>query len=50
MQIENKDTRTKNKNTICAKQTWKCIFTMLTYANINMKRKENDKVMVQDCA
>jgi hypothetical protein len=25
-------------NTICAKQTWKQIFIMLTYANMNMKR------------
>jgi hypothetical protein len=25
-------------NTICARQTWKQIFIMLTYANMNMKR------------
>ncbi len=29
----------------CARQTWKQIFIMLTYANM----KKNDKVMVQDC-
>jgi hypothetical protein len=32
----------------CAKQTWKQIFIMFTYAN--MKWKEHDKAMVQDCA
>ncbi len=30
---------TNNKNMTCAKPTWKWIFIMLTYANMNMKRK-----------
>ncbi len=33
-----KNTWTKNKNIWCAKQTWKQIFIMLTYANMNMKK------------
>jgi len=28
----------KNKNMRCAKQMWKHIFIMQTYANMNMKR------------
>jgi hypothetical protein len=32
------------KNTRCAKQTWKQIFIMLMYANMNMK--QHDKAMV----
>jgi hypothetical protein len=38
MWFKNQNTRTKNKNTRCVKQTWKQIFIMLTYANVNMKR------------
>jgi len=38
MWFKNNNTRTKNKNTRCAKQTWKHIFIMLTYVNINMKK------------
>jgi hypothetical protein len=30
--------KTNNKNTRCARSTWKQIFIMLTYANMNMKR------------
>jgi len=37
MWFKNKNTRTKNKNMIHAKPTWKQIFIMLTYANMNMK-------------
>jgi hypothetical protein len=37
MWLKNKNIRTKNKNTRYAKQTWKWIFIMLTYANMNMK-------------
>jgi hypothetical protein len=33
-----KNIRIKNKNTRCAKQMWKRIIIMLTYANMNMKR------------
>jgi hypothetical protein len=29
----------KNKNIRCAQQTWKRIFIMLTYVNMNMKRR-----------
>jgi hypothetical protein len=36
MQFKNKNTIIKNKNTRCAKQMWKWIFIMLTYANMNM--------------
>ncbi len=32
----------------CARQMWKQIFIMLTYANMNMRK--NDKVMVQNHA
>jgi hypothetical protein len=35
--IKNKNTNIKNKNMKCAKQTWKCIFIMLIYANIDMR-------------
>jgi hypothetical protein len=38
MQFKNKNTRIKNKKTRCAKQIWKQIFIMLTYANLNMKK------------
>jgi hypothetical protein len=38
MWFKNKNTKTKNNNTRCAKQTWKQIFIVLTYANMNMKR------------
>jgi hypothetical protein len=38
MWFKNKNTRIKNKNTRCVKPTWKWIFIMLTYANMNMKR------------
>jgi hypothetical protein len=34
MWLKNKNIRTKNKNTRCAKQTWKWIFIMLIYGNI----------------
>jgi hypothetical protein len=30
----------KNKNTRCARQMWKMIFIMLTYANMNMNIKK----------
>jgi hypothetical protein len=30
--------KNKNKNMRCAKQTWKQIFIMLTYANMNLKK------------
>ncbi len=32
----NKNIKTKNQNMICARQMWKQIFIMLTYANMNM--------------
>jgi hypothetical protein len=32
----------------CARQMWKHIFIMLSYANMNMKK--NDKDVVQDVA
>jgi len=38
MWLQNNNTRTKNKNTRCAKLTWKQIFIMVTYANMNMKK------------
>jgi hypothetical protein len=38
MWFKNKNTRPKNKNTRCAKQTWKQIFILLTYANMKIKR------------
>ncbi len=38
MWFKNQNTRIKNNNTKCAKQMWKWIFIMLTYANMNMKR------------
>jgi len=38
MWLKNNNTRTKNKNIRCAKLTWKQIFIMLTYANMNMKK------------
>jgi hypothetical protein len=38
MWFKNKNIRTKNKNTRCAKQTWKWLFIMLIYANMNMKK------------
>jgi hypothetical protein len=38
MWFKNNNTKTKNNNTRCAKQTWKQIFIVLTYANMNMKR------------
>jgi hypothetical protein len=38
MWLKNKNIRTKNQNTRCARQMWKWIFIMLTYANMNMKR------------
>jgi hypothetical protein len=38
MQLKNKNIRIKNKITRCARQTWKWIFIMLTYANMNMKK------------
>jgi hypothetical protein len=38
MWFKNKNTKTENNNTRCAKQTWKQIFIVLTYANMNMKR------------
>jgi hypothetical protein len=44
MWLKNKSMITKNKNTRCAKQTWKWIFIMLTYANMNMKNHDKDKV------
>ncbi len=37
MRLKNKNTKTKNKNMIYAKPTWKHIFIMLTYANMNMR-------------
>jgi hypothetical protein len=37
MRFKNKNIRTKNKDTRCAKPMWKHIFIMLTYANINIK-------------
>jgi hypothetical protein len=37
MQFKNKNTNTKNNNTICAKKMWKQVFIMLTYVNMNMK-------------
>jgi hypothetical protein len=37
MWFKNKNIRIKNKNTRCARQMWKWIFIMLTYANMNMK-------------
>jgi hypothetical protein len=36
--IQNMNKWTKNKNMKCAKQTWKWIFIMLTYANMNMRK------------
>jgi hypothetical protein len=38
MWFKNKNTIIKNKNTRCVRHTWKQIFIMLTYANMNMKR------------
>jgi hypothetical protein len=38
MWFKKKITKTKNKNMKCARQTWKHICIMLTYANINMKK------------
>jgi hypothetical protein len=38
MWFKNKNKKIKNKNTRCAKQTWKHIFIMLTCANMNMER------------
>jgi hypothetical protein len=38
MWLKNKNTKTTNKNTRCARQMWKWIFNMLTYANMIMKR------------
>jgi hypothetical protein len=49
MWFKNKNTRTINKNIRCAKQTWKKIFIMLTYVNMNMK-KIWQSYGVQDCA
>jgi hypothetical protein len=37
MWFKRNNTKTKNKNMRCAKQVWKHIFLMLTYANMNMK-------------
>jgi hypothetical protein len=36
--IKKQEHRTKNKNMRCAKQTWKWIFIMLTYVNMNIKK------------
>jgi hypothetical protein len=36
--IQKQQHKIKNKKTRCAKQMWKRIFIMLTYANMNMKR------------
>jgi hypothetical protein len=36
--FENKNIKIKNKNTRCARPTWKQIFIMLTYVNMNMKK------------
>jgi hypothetical protein len=33
-----RNTRIKNKNMKCARPTWKQVFIMLTYANMNIKR------------
>ncbi len=41
--IKKKNIRIKSKNTRRARQMWKQIFIMLTYANMNMKK--NDKAM-----
>jgi hypothetical protein len=38
MWFKNKIIKTKIKNMKYARQTWKQIFIMLTYANMNMKR------------
>jgi hypothetical protein len=38
MWFKNKNIRTNNKNTRCAKQMWKQIFIMLTYTNMSMTR------------
>jgi hypothetical protein len=38
MWFKNQNTKTIKKNMRCARQTWKQIFIMLTYANMNMKR------------
>jgi succinate dehydrogenase hydrophobic anchor subunit len=42
MWFKNKNIRIMNENMICAKQTWKQIFNMLTHANMNMKRTWED--------
>jgi hypothetical protein len=36
--IPKQEHKNENKNTRCAKQTWKLIFIVLMYANLNMKR------------
>ncbi len=38
MPFKNKNTTILKNNTKCAKQMWKQIFIMLTYANMKMKR------------
>jgi hypothetical protein len=38
MWFKNKNIRIKSKYSRCAKQMWKHIFIMLTYANMNMKK------------
>jgi hypothetical protein len=37
-EIQNKNTKVKNKNIKCAKQKQRQIFIMLKYENLNMKR------------
>jgi hypothetical protein len=37
MWFRNKNTKIKNKNMKCVRSTWKQIFIMLTYANMNME-------------
>jgi len=44
MWLKNNNTKIENKNTKCAKLTWKHISIMVTYANMNMKK--HDEAMV----